>query len=81
MSSSKTIKSHPDAALQLSDALWAESNFDLQLLAARLLGQLPVVPPAPVIDRLQSWVRSDPDRHLLDGIVGVWSPASSAGSS
>jgi hypothetical protein len=66
---SKTIKFHSDEALQLCDALWAESNFDLQLLAAHLLGQLPVVPPAPVIDRLQSWVSSNPDRHLLDGIL------------
>ena len=65
----KTIKLHPDEVLQLCDALWAEPNYDLQLLAAHLLGQLPIVPPSPVMDRLQSWVRSDPDRRLLDGLL------------
>jgi hypothetical protein len=66
---SRTIKQHPDEILQLCDALWAEPNYDLQLLATRILGQLPVVPPNPVLDRLQSWVRSDPDRRLLDGLL------------
>jgi hypothetical protein len=65
----KTIRPHPNAALHLSDALWAEPNVDLQLLAARLLGQLPLVPPEPVVDRLQSWVHSDPDKRLLDGLL------------
>jgi hypothetical protein len=65
----KTIRSHPNAALHLSDALWAETNVDLQLLAARLLGQLPLVPLEPLVERLQSWVHSDPDRRLLDGLL------------
>jgi hypothetical protein len=66
---SKTTRPHPNAALHLSDALWAEPNVDLQLLGARLLGQLPLVPPEPVVDRLQSWVHSDPDKRLLDGLL------------
>lgn len=44
---SKTTRPHPNAALHLSDALWAEPNVDLQLLAARLLGQLPLYLPSP----------------------------------
>ncbi len=66
---SRTIELHPDEILQLCDALWAEPNYDLQLLAARLLGWVPIVPPGPVMNRLQSWVRSDPDRRLLDGLL------------
>lgn len=66
---SKTIHTHPNAALHLSDALWAEPNVDLQLLAAHLLGQLPLVPLEPLVDRLQAWVHSDPDRRLLDGLL------------
>jgi hypothetical protein len=65
----RTIKMHQDEVLQLCDALWAEPNYDLQLLAARLLGQLPVVPASLVTDRLQSWVHSNPDRRLLDGLL------------
>jgi hypothetical protein len=66
---SRTINQHPEEILQLCDAIWAEPNYDLQLLAARLLGQLPVVPPGAVMDRLQAWVRSDPDRRILDGLL------------
>ncbi len=66
---SRTINQHPDEILQLCDALWAEPNYDLQLLAARLLGQIPVVPPGPVMNRLQAWVGSNPDRRLLDGVL------------
>jgi hypothetical protein len=66
---SKITRPHPNAALHLSDALWAEPNVDLQLLAARLLGQLPLQPPEPVVNRLQSWVHSDLDRRLLDGLL------------
>jgi hypothetical protein len=65
----KITRPHPNAALHLSDALWAEPNVDLQLLAARLIGQLPLRPPEPVVDRLQSWVHSNPDRRLLDGLL------------
>jgi hypothetical protein len=66
---SKATRPHPNAALHLSDALWAEPNVDLQLLSGRLLGQLPLVPSEPVVDRLQSWVHSDPDKRLLDGLL------------
>jgi len=65
----QTIKLHPENMLKLCDTLWAEPNYDLQLLATRLLGQLPVFPPSPVIDRLQSWVHSDLNRRLLDALL------------
>jgi hypothetical protein len=63
------IKQQPADVLPLCDALWAESNYDMQLLAARLLGQVPVAPPDPVIDRLHSWVRQGLDKHTLDGLL------------
>jgi hypothetical protein len=63
------IKIHPADVLPLCDALWAESNYDLQLLATRLLGMLPVDPPDPVLDRVQSWVHSDLEKRLLDGLL------------
>ena len=62
------IKGQPDDVLPLGDALWEEQNYDLQLLAARLLGQVPVTPPDPVIDRLNSWVCQDLDKWILDGL-------------
>jgi hypothetical protein len=66
---SRLIKPHPNQMLHLCDALWAETNFDLKLLAARILGQLPAVPPEPVLERLQSWVRMGMDKRLLDGFL------------
>jgi hypothetical protein len=65
----RTIKLHPDEILQLCNALWAEPNYDLQLLAARLLGQLPVAPPNAVIEHLQSWVEADPEKRLLNRLL------------
>jgi hypothetical protein len=39
------------------------------LLAARLLGQVPIKPPEPVLERLQAWVSSGLDKRLLDGLL------------
>lgn len=63
------IKRDPTGVLPLCDALWAEPNYDLKLLAARLLGQLPVESPDLVIDRLQSWVHQGLEKRLLDGLL------------
>jgi len=62
------IKRQPADVLPLCDVLWAEPNFDFQLLSARLLGQVPVNPPDPVIDRLNSWVDQGLDNQVLDGL-------------
>jgi hypothetical protein len=66
---SRLIKPHPNQMLHLCDALWAERNYDLQLLATRILGQLPTQPPEPVLERLQVWVEAGMDRKLLDGLL------------
>jgi len=63
------IKHHPGTAIPLCDALWAEPNYDLRLLAARLLGSLPAEPPEPVVERLQEWVCQIPEDAILDGIL------------
>jgi hypothetical protein len=62
------LKHHPEAFLPLCDALWSEPNVDLQLLAAQLLGEVPVPPLDPVISRLQSWVLQVPEKRLMDGV-------------
>jgi len=65
----RMIKLHPSDTLPLCDALWAEPNHDLQLLAARLLGLVAIDSPGPVIERLQIWVRAGLDKRLLDGLL------------
>lgn len=62
-------KLHPECLLPLCDALWAEPNYDLQLLAARLLGQVTITPPDPILERLHAWVHSGLDKRVLDGVL------------
>jgi DNA alkylation repair enzyme len=62
------IKQQPAKALPLCDALWAEPYYDMRMMAARLLGQVPLEPPEPVIERIQSWVGQGLDRLILDGL-------------
>jgi hypothetical protein len=61
-------KQHPADVLPLCDALWAEQNYDIKLLAARLLGQVSVEAPSPVIDRIKAWVGHELDDRILDGL-------------
>ncbi len=65
----RQVRLHPECVLPLCDALWAVPNFDLQQLAARLLGQASIEPPAAVLDRLHAWVRAGLDRRLLDSLL------------
>jgi len=65
----RMTKTHPAHILPLCDALWAEPNYNLQLLAARLLGEVPIEPSGPIIDRVQSWVHSGLEKRLLDGLL------------
>jgi hypothetical protein len=65
----RQLKSNPESILPLCDALWVEPNYDLQLLAARLLGLIPIESPEPLIDRLHLWVCSGLDKRLLDGLL------------
>ncbi len=66
---SREIRLHPECLLPLCDTLWAEPNYDLRLLAARLLGQVPVAQPRPVIERMHRWVSAGLDKGLLDGLL------------
>lgn len=66
----RAAKSDPARVLPLCDALWAEPSYDLQLLAARMLGQMPGVSPEPVFERLQLWIQSGLEKRLLDGVLG-----------
>jgi len=66
---SRQTRQQPKSLLPLCDALWKEPFYDLQLLAARLLGQVSIEPPEPVLERLQAWVRTGLDKRLLDGLL------------
>lgn len=70
------IKQYPAEVLPLYDALWIEPFYDLQLLAARLLGQAEFTSSAPIIDRLQTWVNKGMEKQIMDelfevGLIGL----------
>jgi hypothetical protein len=62
------VNQRPADVLPLCDELWAEQNYDLKMLAARLLGLVPVTSPEPVVVRINSWISEELDNRILDGV-------------
>jgi hypothetical protein len=65
----RMLKTHPQAIYPLCDALWAQSNLDLKLLASQLLSLCPEEKPEPVIERMQTWIGPGLDKRLLDALL------------
>ncbi len=63
------IQENPGAALAAADALWKDVYLEPRLVAAYLLGQAPVDPPAPVIERLKAWCLPKTERQALDVLL------------
>jgi hypothetical protein len=61
-------RENPGAALSAADSLWKDDYLELRLVAAFLLGQAPVDPPQPVLERLAAWCQPKEDRQALDGL-------------
>lgn len=59
----------PETALRVSVELWQSEFLEPRLLAAFLLGQIPVPPQQPIIDRLQTFCQSGPERILLEAVI------------
>jgi hypothetical protein len=59
-----TLSAEQSKGLVICDALWEQENFECRLLAARILGHLPVEPLGPVLERLLLWVQEDEERVL-----------------
>lgn len=56
---------NPGAALSLIDTLWQESMLELRVLAASLLGMLPLTYQQDISNRLISWSHQTTDEGLL----------------
>ena len=63
------IPSYPQAALTLCDALWSYPGLEHRLLAADILGQLPVEHQAEVIERVQLWTSADIEDRLVEALL------------
>lgn len=59
----------PEAGLTLCQALWAKPILEHRLLAAGILGGLPVTPPAPILACLRSWIESAPEEQMLNALL------------
>jgi len=58
----------PPAGLALCDGLWEQEMLEYRQLACMLLGSIPVTDPSLVLQRIRSWVESQPENILLDAI-------------
>ncbi len=63
------IQENPGAALAAADALWKDPYLEPRLVAAYLLGQAPVDPPGPIIERLKAWCRPKLERQALNVLL------------
>lgn len=63
------VASNPPVTLQVVDALWEQPYLELRLLAAALLGRIPVVDPDPVVKRVQAWSVSNPEERVMTAIA------------
>lgn len=59
-------KEQPEDGLQLCDALWEQPYLEFRTLASGLLGQIPIPPAEPVVDRLQIWIKPEIEPGLVD---------------
>jgi hypothetical protein len=64
------IQSHPDQALILAEALWAQENLECRLLAASILGVLPIGHAQEVLLRVTSWSMEEKENRLVDALLG-----------
>jgi hypothetical protein len=63
-------QSDPQGGLALADAMWARPVTEMRLLAARLLGRLPGLPPKEVIARLVAWGAENREEILVPALAG-----------
>jgi hypothetical protein len=59
----------PQEALKLCDALWGVPYLEFRLLAISLLGKISLQPSGLVIERLNAWILSNPERRLVQAIL------------
>jgi hypothetical protein len=65
----RVLKPQPEAIYPLCDALWAQPNLDLKLMASQLLSLCPEDKAEPIIERMQAWISSGLDKRLLDAVL------------
>jgi len=57
---------HCEVSMALCDALWQEEVFEFKLLAATIIGKIPVDDPEMIIKRIYTWTLEVKDRTLTE---------------
>ncbi len=58
-------RENPDATFPLIDVLWKDRRLEPRLLAAYLMGRVPLHDPEPVLKRLKAWCQPSVERPVL----------------
>jgi len=66
---SSLTANHPISAMQIMDSLWQAKYFEARLMAAVMLGSLPVKPIKPVMDRIINWANPEEDKDLITAVL------------
>ncbi len=62
-------ESHPLEAIALTNALWKAGSLESRLLAASLLGNIPLAQSTPSLIRLPDWLSQSTDRQILSALL------------
>jgi hypothetical protein len=63
------ITANPEGAIRLSDRLWQEENLECRLLAAQVLGRVPVSYSQPLLQQIQVFLAQEEEDQLIDALL------------
>lgn len=66
---SPLISLYPHPALELTDVLWPQRYLEHCILAADILGQLPIDYGTDVLKRVQTWVKNEKEDRLIEALL------------
>lgn len=66
---SAACQRQPDQLLDCAAALWSDDHLEPRMLAATILGQIPVSHAAPTLEYLRTWAKPTEDRQILDALL------------
>ncbi len=63
------VEEDSQTCLALLDRLWEEPYLEFRLLAIGVLGQLPVEETDQLLERLEAWLRTNPEERILTAML------------
>lgn len=63
------IQAQPEAAFELSRALWEQEFLEFRMLAISIVGQITPQPPEPVFVLLNVWLDTRPEKTMIEALL------------